>query len=141
MQFADIPTTAGSFFKPTEHHGAAAILVEVKRFEAQRPGNYGPKDTVHADLHIFKTDADIDAGRAELSQGALIQSTILARDLSGLVGSATIVKLDQIDLKNSPNKGWVWRQVDAATKAKVVDYAMKRTAAVEAAMDEAPDFD
>ena len=140
MQFGDIPTTAGAFFKPADYATNPALLVDVKRFEAQRPGNYGPKDTVHADIYAFATEADIEAGKPSVIQGAMIQSSMLARDLSGLVGVATVVKLDQIDLKNSPNKGWVWRKVDDATKAKVVAYAQKREAEIAAAAEDAPDF-
>lgn len=140
MQFADLPQGAGAFFKPAEYADAVAILVDVKRFEAQRPGNFGPKDTVHADIFAFSSEADIEAGKASISQGALIQNGALVRDLAGLVGNATIVKLDKAFFKQVGKEGWVWKPVDAALKAKVIAYATKRQQELEAAMEDAPDF-
>lgn len=139
MDFEDITGGAGSFFKPKEHKEAVAILAEVKKFEPQKPGKFGPKDTVTADLHIFATAGDLKKGEANVIQSALINNGLLARDLGPLVNKATIVKLDTVELKTG-NDGWVWRKVDDATKAAVVEYAKAYTAKVQAAMDEAPDF-
>jgi hypothetical protein len=67
---------------------------------------------------------------------------VLARDLEAIVGGATIVTLDQIPAKKpGAYPAWVWRQADGAVKAKIVAYATKREAEVQAAMDAVPDFD
>ena len=140
MQFTDIPSGAGTFLKPADHKDAVAVLIDVKRFEAQRPGKFGPKDTVHADVYVFDSEADIDAGKANILQGALINSGAIVRDLAGLVGNATVVKFDTAYFKNAGKDGWVLRGVDAGTKAKVVAYATKRQQELEAAMEDAPGF-
>lgn len=140
MKFTDLPSGAGTFFKPAEYADAVALLVDVKRFEAQRPGNFGPKDTVHADIYAFKSIEDIEKGEAAVSQGGLIQNGALVRDLSGLVGNATVVKLDKAFFKAVGKEGWVWKPVDAAIKAKVIAFAQKRQEELDAAMEDAPDF-
>lgn len=142
LNIVDVKSSAGGFFKPEEHKDAVAFLIEVNRFEHQRPGQFGPKDTVHADVSVFKTQADLDGGKPEVLKGALIQTTILARDLEELVGSATIVKLDKVKAKQAGRQdAWVWRQVDADVKAKVIAYAEKREAEIQAALAAAPSFD
>jgi hypothetical protein len=67
---------------------------------------------------------------------------VLARDLEAIVGGATIVTLAQIPAKKpGAYPAWVWRQAERATQQKVIDYATKREAEVNAALDAAPDFD
>lgn len=141
MDFEDIATGAGAFFKPGDHLDAPAILIEVKRFEPNRPGKFGPKDAVHADIHVFADAAALEAGAATVSQGGIINSNALTRDLAGLVGKATIVRLEEVFFKNANRDVPVFRQVDAATKAKVIEYAKAYTEAVNAAAEDAPDFD
>jgi len=140
VQFANVPTGGGTFFKPAEHADAKALLVEVSRFEHQRPGNYGPKDTAVANVTAFKTEADF-TGSPDVAEGAFIQNTILARDLEGLVGKATVVKLEQVPSKKAGNNpAWVWRAVEADVMQKVGAYVEKSEADLAAAMDEAPSF-
>lgn len=140
MQFADIATGAGSFFKTVDNMDAVAILVDVKRLEPQRPGKFGPKDAIHADVHIFKDAASLEAGTPEVLQGAIINQAPLVRDLANIVGQATVVKLEMTFFKNLGKDVAVFRQVDAATKQKVIAYAMALQEAVAAEMDDAPDF-
>jgi len=137
-----IPGGGGAFFKPAEHMDAVAFLIEVRRFEAQRPGSFGPKDTIYADLTIFK-DMDENGGHPHPNflSNAIIQSTLLAVDLETLVGKATIAKLVQgKPSKPGNNPPWVWREVDASVQEKVVAYATARDEALAAAMAEAPEF-
>lgn len=134
--------TSGGFFKPEDYKDAVAILVEVNRFEHQRPGKFGPKDTIHADVSVFNSAADVEAGKPVILKGTLIQTTILARDLTGLVGSATIVRLDKAKSTTAGRQdAWVWRPVDADVKAKVIEYAEKREAEIQAALAAVPSFD
>lgn len=142
LNIVDVQSSNGGFFKPEEHKDAVALLVEVNSFEHQRPGQFGPKDTIHADVSVFKTDAELDAGPSVVLKGTLIQTTILARDLQTLVGSATIVKLDKVKAKTAGRQdAWVWRAVEADVKAKVVAYAEKREAEIQAALAAVPSFD
>lgn len=138
MQIKDRPNSGAPFFKPAEHEDDVAILVEVNKFERDRPGKFGPKDAIHATIHTFATDADVEAGKAEVGD-FIINNAALVSDLSDLVGEATIVKLGTAYFKNAGKDGPVWRDVDSGTKAKVVKYANEYEAALEAAIDEAPD--
>lgn len=139
----DIPTQGGGWFKPADNNSAVAILIEVKGFDRQRPTPNGPKDSILADVSVFQSDADLAAGTPQIAKGQRIEQTILARDLADMVGSATIVTLDQIPPKKPGQRpAWVWRPVaSASVRQDVVDYATKREAAVNAALDDAPDFD
>jgi len=140
MQFADIATGAGSFFKPQDNMDAVAILIDVKRLEPQRPGKFGPKDAIHADIHIFKDAAALEAGTPDVLQGAIINQNALVRDLSNIVGQATVVKLEMAYFKNIGKDVAVFRQTDPGTKQKVIAYAVALQEAVAAEMDDAPDF-
>ena len=137
-----IPGGGGAFFKAAEHVNALAILIEVRRFEAQRPGNFGPKDTIYADLTVFKDEAALDAGTPEFLSNSIIQSTVLVADLETLVGKAATAKLVQGKSKTAGNKPpWVWREVEAPVQEKVVAYATARDEAVAAAIADAPSFE
>ncbi|SNS50834.1 hypothetical protein [Actinacidiphila glaucinigra] len=143
LNFAEIPTAGGGWLKPNELKDALAIMVEVKSYEPQRPTPNGPKDSALCDVTVFKDKAALDALSPEINQGMRIEQTILARDLSGLVGSATIVQITQIPPKRpGAHPAWVWRPVsDAMVRQAVMNYAEQREAAVNAAVAEAPDFD
>ena len=136
-----LPGGGGAFFKPPAYLDAVAILIEVRRFEAQRPGNFGPKDTIYADLSIFKDEAALDGSTPEFLSNAIIQHTVLAADLEVLVGKGTVAKLGQAKSSTAGNKpAWVWREVEASVQEKVVAYATARDEAIAAAIADAPDF-
>lgn len=138
----DIPQQGGGWFKPAEQLGALAFLIEVKAFDRQRPTPNGPKDSALCDISTFDTEASLDEGTPTVVKGTRIEQTLLARDLADLVGSATIVKLDQVPSKRpGGHPAWVWRAVDGTVRAKIVSYVEKREAEVQAALDSAPDFD
>ncbi|UFD97971.1 hypothetical protein PQC18_gp33 [Streptomyces phage Pablito] len=143
LNLIDIPVQGGGWFKPADNLNAVAILLEVHSFERQRPTPNGPKDSVLADVTIFKDAASLAAGTPEVTKGQRIEQTILARDLETIVGGATIVVLAQVPPKKpGAHPAWVWRPLtDAAARAAVVDYANKREAKAEAAVADAPDFD
>ncbi|WP_367135757.1 hypothetical protein [Saccharothrix sp. HUAS TT1] len=142
LTFAEIPQQGGGWFKPKEHTGAVAILVEVKQFDVQRPTPNGPKDSALVDLSIFDSAEALAAGEPTIVKGTRIEQTVLARDLKGLVGQATVVTVTQIPAsKPGAHPAWVWRQVDRSVMQKVVEYATKREQAVQAAVAAAPDFD
>lgn len=143
LNFADVPQGGGGWLKPAEHLDALALLIEVKSFDHQRPTPNGPKDSALVDVTIFNTEADLDAGTPSFeAKGTRIEQTVLARDLAGLVGNATIVKLAQTEAKKPGQRpAWVWRQVPGDVKQKVIKYATDREAAIQAALDSAPSFD
>lgn len=143
LNFADVPAGGGGWIKPEEVKGAAAILIEVKAYDQQRPTPNGPKDSALCDVTVFQTDAELAAGKpTSISIDQRIEQTVLARDLSGLVGSATIVSIGQSIPKTVGKRpAWIYTTVTAEAKAKVIEYANSREAARKAALDSAPDFD
>lgn len=143
LKFIEIPQQGGGWFKPADHKEAAAFLIEVHSFDRQRPTPNGPKDSVLADVTIFSTNEELASGTpSTVNKGQRIEQTILARDLEGVVGGATIVRLDQAPAKKpGARPAWVWRPVDNGVKQKVISYATKREEEVEAALESAPDFD
>lgn len=136
--FADIPQSGG-FFKPEEHKEDFAILIEPQRFEAERPTNYGPRDTIWADVTYFRRPEDLESGNAVEESNVGIDKTLLARDLRPLVGKAVIATTKKINLKNG-NTGWVWNAVPADVKSQVVEWVRKRDAEREAVRETMPDF-
>lgn len=142
IQIKDIPQQSGGWFKPADHTGTLAFLIEVEQFERQRPTQNGPKDSALTTITAFENQGALDAGTPTVTKGVRIEQTVLARDLEPLVGSATIVKLDQVPSKRpGGHPAWVWRPVDGDTRAKVIAYVEKREAEIEAALDAAPDFE
>lgn len=142
LNIVDLPTGGGGWFKPADHTGTLAFLVEVKSFDRQRPTPNGPKDSVLVDISAFTSQAELDNGSPQVTKGTRIEQTVLARDLEALVGSATIVKLDQVPSKRpGGHPAWVWRPVSGDIRSKIVAYVEKREAEVQAALDSAPDFD
>jgi hypothetical protein len=147
MGFAikDIPQQTGGWFKPEDGKSteAVAFLIEVNDFKRQQPTNYGPKDTIYADITTFQTAEELEKGiPSDVVKNTQIQQTVLVRDLVDLVGSATVVQLSLVPSKKpGQNPAWVWRTTSQATKDAVIKYATAREAAVAAALDDAPDFD
>ncbi|MFI5942221.1 hypothetical protein ACIBCB_18455 [Streptomyces uncialis] len=143
LNFKDIPTVGGGWFKPVDHQDAPAILVEVADFDRQRPTPNGPKDSALCTISVFKDREALDALAPEINASTRVEQTLLARDLEGLVGAATIVTVDQIPPKRpGSHPAWVWRPVnDAAVRQKVIDYATRRESAVTQAAATAPAFD
>lgn len=141
MEFQDLPSNLGEFFKADKFKDAAVLLVEVNRLEADRPGNFGPKDTIHADIHAFLTPGDVKEGKANVYQGVLIQQGALVRDLKDLVGKATITSLGTAFFKKAGKEGAVWRDADPSLKPGVIAYAKAYQERLKAEALEAPSFD
>lgn len=142
FEIEKIPAGGGGFFAPKDHLTDVAILIEVKRFQLQRPSNFGPKDAAHVNLTIFKDMAALDGGTPEVQLGVIIDATCLVRDLETLVGKATVVKLAMAPSTKAGYKpAAVFREVDAPVQEKVVAYATGRDEALAAAIADAPDFE
>ena len=140
LNIVDLPTSGG-FFKPTEEMKEyAAFLLEVRDFEEQRPGAYGPKDSALVDVTVFKSENALNARQPdEIQFGVRVEQTVLARDLKAVRGGATVVTLAQIpSTKPGQRPAWVWKPVSQAVKQAVAAYATEREAAIVA---NAPSFD
>lgn len=135
-----LPKSGGTFADMPELGKAKALLIEPKRLEENRPGNkYGAKDTIHADVTVFgDLNSITTATPTEVKPATMFQGSIMVRDLASAIDEAVIVTVAK-ETFTTGNSGWVMSEVDAEFQAKVVEYAEARDAAVEAAMDEAPD--
>ena len=140
LHFADIPA-GGAYFKGDDYATAVALLIEVGHLDPQVPTKFGPKDTLTVDITKFASTADIETGNGQFNQGVKVQAIDLVNKLRHLVGSATVVTVVKLPPSAQlPNGAWVWRQVDADTRGKVVAYAQRREAAEAEALAEVPDF-
>ncbi|MGC4928093.1 hypothetical protein [Streptomyces sp. DT117] len=142
MNLASLPTLNGGWFKPKDVAEAVAILVEPKQFDRQRPTPNGPKDSVLADISVWKSREQLGA-TPEINAGVRIEQTVLARDLESVIGQAVLVTVDQVPSKKpGGNPAWIWKPVtDPEVVAAVVAYGEQRDQAVTEAAEAAPDFD
>lgn len=140
---------AGSeFFKPKEHANAAAILIEVKRTEAQVmvPGHpeWGPKDYVHADISVFNTEAEVqNKVPNHVFLNGRIEGNLAASMLRGGYGpgDVDVARISQRDT-NKGNAAWIWVEISPANQAFVAEYLSERDASVASALadDDTPDW-
>lgn len=138
----DIPTNS-AYFAPADALGAFAVLIEPLQFNEQIMTDNGPKNQVVADVTIFATAEAIDASEAILKNGVKIEQTILARDLAGLVGSATVVTLRQLAPRNGNRGAWVFDPASVKAKQLVIAYLERRDSgdvAEDPAGDDVPDY-
>ncbi|MGZ2360714.1 hypothetical protein LRE75_29215 [Streptomyces sp. 372A] len=142
MNLATLPTLNGGWFKPKDVAEATAILVEPKQYDRQRPTPNGPKDSVVADISVWKSREQLGSA-PEVNAGVRIEQTVLARDLEAVVGQAVLVTVDQVPSKKpGGNPAWIWKPVtDPEIIAAVVAYGEQRDQAVAKAAEAAPDFD
>ncbi len=138
----DLPQFGG-YFKPADLLDAAALLVEVKQFERQRPTNNGPKDTATIDVTVFATEAEAVAGTPTVViQNVWAEQKLLVRDLANKVGRAVVVTLAKLAPKQPGQKGaYVFNASSPTLRKAVADYAEKREQEIEAALAAAPSFD
>lgn len=143
VQFREI-APRGSFFKPVEHAGSVALLIEVKDFNRQVPTNYGPKDTAVCDVSVFATEGQLDTGSpAYVITNTKIQQAILAPRLEDLLGEATVQRLITLPPKTPGQRpAWAWEAVDGEVRDKVAAYVDQREAAVQQALasNDVPDY-
>ncbi len=142
MPIKQLPTQGG-FFNPADLTDAVALLIEITGQERQRPTkSFGPKDTVIANVTAFDSLEDIEAGQpSEVLPGAIIQQTILARDLFAMdVGDAVVQTVTQIPSTRGLNPSWVFRSVNKKVQNAVVAYCEKRDAEASRKLEAVPDF-
>jgi len=144
IELVDIPNEGGGWFKPDDaQKNYAAFLIEVKDWEPQRPGNFGPKDSALVDITAFATEGDVISGTpSEIRQGTRVEYTVLTAQLKSLVGKATVQTLVQKPpTKPGQKPAWAWSPASGAVRAKVGEYLAAREAAIEALVADAPSFD
>lgn len=141
MAIVNLPTMGG-FFKPEDAQNYAAMLVEPTSLERQRPGSFGPKDAIHADVTVFATQADLEAGvPSGVNPGMIIQGIALVRDLESVIGSGVVVECNQAKTHKPGQKpAWIWSSISPLASLQVADYAAKRDEATAAALADAPSW-
>ncbi|WP_432482553.1 hypothetical protein [Kineococcus esterisolvens] len=136
--------TGGAFFKPADHMNDLALLIEPKRIEKGVPNTYQGqtriRDEVYADIAVFATSESLDKGEpTETLKNAKVVHGMLTSTLEQAMGQAMVSIVRKIPTKGG--SGYVFRDTDASTEAKVADYYTKREAAIGEAMESVPDFD
>ncbi|MFC4334101.1 hypothetical protein [Salininema proteolyticum] len=134
---------SGGYFKPAEATSAAAILVEptsvARNVETTFNDEVQRRDEVTADVTIFDTAGDVEAGQPTRTYtGARIVQRLLAADAAGAVGQAFAARLGQ--KKMGPATAYRWEDLDSATEKQVAAYLEKR-GEVSASSETAPSFD
>jgi hypothetical protein len=138
------------FFKPEDFAGYVALLVEPKPGSHRvSKGKYGDTNNVDAKVTGFRTTEAAKEGKPTVTKEFTINQTVLARDLmailkdaeeSGDPAPAQILVVKKHKPK-SGNECWVFRLPDDDIYDSVSDYYANREAEIQAAMDNAPDFD
>lgn len=139
----------GTFFKPADHEGAFALIVEpkvVKRdveFTPYQKNHTETRDEVVADVTVFQTAADLDNGNAVENKSMTFTHPGLVNKLSHGVGEALVGRMGKKVFKAGSNPAWVLDDevIDDATFDKVLAFYEAREAAVQAALADVPDFD
>ncbi|MFC4336005.1 hypothetical protein [Salininema proteolyticum] len=120
---------SSGYFKPAEHSGVAALLVEPTSVERDVPNEYQGvvtnRDEVTADISVFATAADAEAKRpSTVLRSVKVTHARLTPPASRAVAGAFIATVGQ-----KPNeKGYVWLPVDAPVERAVTEYYEARPA-------------
>lgn len=143
MAIKSVNTGTGGFFKPEEYLNAAALLIEVKSYQRERPTNYGPKDSALVDLTVFATEDEAAKGKPTniIKDMRIEGKAVLTGALADIVGDATIQKLKQGVAKKGQNAPWLYADPTPEAFAGVAAYYEAREAQLAAAIADAPDFD
>jgi hypothetical protein len=129
-----------SYFKPAEHMTDLALLIEPKSVAKNVPSTYNNqtrnRDEVIADIAVFSNQAELDSGNpGKVMKSCKIVHGMLTSTAEKLVGQAFVATVQKIPTQ--AGSGYVFRDVDSASEAKVGAYYSART---EAAAN-APGFD
>lgn len=134
-----------AYFKPAEFADAVALLVEPKSVQRDVPNTYAGvtknRDEVTADVTVFATAADLEAGKGVEHKGMTFTHAGITNRLKNAVNESVVGKMGKKQFEKSPAPAWVIDDVDDATFDKVAAYYEAREAAVAAALADAPGFD
>lgn len=129
-----------SYFAPKNHMTSLALLIEPKTIERNVPSTYNNqtrnRDEVLADISVFENQAALDSATpTTVMKNTKIVHGMLTSTVEKILGGAMVATVQKIPTQ--AGSGFVFRDVDAATEAKVGEYYTARSAAAEAA----PSFD
>lgn len=116
------------YFRPKEATEGDIYVIEATDFEKDRPGNFGPKDTGYARVHVFANGK----GEPTVYERFSTEAKVLANTIGRAIGGAPLlVSLGQGRAKDGHNAPWVWVDEDPAKYPDIVAYFEKEQAADE----------
>lgn len=129
-----------SFFKPKEHQTDLALLIEPKTIAKNVPSTYNNqtrnRDEVIADISVFSNQAALDSATpTQVMKSCKVVHGMLTSTLEKILGGAMVGVVTTTTTQ--AGSGYVFRDVDSETEAKVGTYFTNRSAAAAAA----PSFD
>lgn len=129
-----------SYFKPADFQTSLALLVEPKSVDKNVPSTYNNqvrnRDEVIADITIFDNQMDLDTGVPDkVLKSTKIVHGMLTSTAEKIIGGAFVATVTKIPTQ--AGAGFVFRDVDAETEAKVGAYFTARSEAAASA----PSFD
>jgi hypothetical protein len=125
-----------SFFKPKEHQTDLAILVEPKTIEKNVPSTYNGttrvRDEVIADITVFSNQGALDNGQpSKIMKSCKVVHGMLTSTLEKILGGAMVATVTTT--QTQAGSGYVFRDVDDQTEAKVGAYYTARSEAAASA--------
>ena len=135
----------GSYFKPLEHMLDVALLIEPTSVDREVPNTYKGetknRDEVTSDITVFKTAEALEKGEpSEVIKGCRVVHGMLTSTLDKAIGQPVPARLEKISTRTG-GSGYVFRDLSADIEQKLAAYYQSREAAIDAAMDDVPDFD
>ncbi|MFX4271142.1 hypothetical protein ACQBAR_11080 [Propionibacteriaceae bacterium Y1685] len=86
-------SSEGSDFRPLDHVGKTAVFAVLSRTQEQT--KFGAKSAVRADVTVIEDD-----GTAKVYTDILIFSSVIVRQIGGLVGQSVVTALDSFESKS-----------------------------------------
>jgi hypothetical protein len=143
-----------TFFKPVEHVGSHALLIEPFEFDAhaenpffdanlpEGPGNQKTRKEARAKLTIFGSPEALAANAPIVIPNALFSQPILADDLGQRLGKVAVFTVHKGQGKGGRQGSWKFAAVQQHVAARVKEYYLKREelASAPAADDDTPDY-
>lgn len=144
-----------SYFKPEEFKGAVALLVEPKSIARDVPNTFAGitknRDEVTADVTVFNTQADLEAGNGIEHLGMTITHSGIVNKIGNQIGESVVGRVGKKKFPKSPAPAWVidpdnteatveGTPVDDATFDLVAAYYEAREARLQAALASVPSF-
>jgi hypothetical protein len=125
-----------SFFKPAQHQTDLALLIEPKTIDRQVPSTFGTqtrvRDEVIADITVFSDQNALDKGEpTTILKSTKVTHGMLTSTLEKILGGAMVATVTKVPTQ--AGSGYVFRDVEPATEAKVGAYFTSRSEAIAAA--------
>lgn len=129
-----------SFFKPADHTGTHALLIEPFSYDAAAPnpffkrdepegfGNYATRKEAAAKLTIFGTPDKLKAGEGVVIPHVVFSQPILAEDLGQRLNKVVVFTVEKGQGKNGRQGSWKFKAVPQHVAEGVKAYYLAREA-------------